>query len=254
MPFVFKRRAQNAAQVTRHALVLTLGLLVAAANGQAQSAPPSGTPVAQATTPNNLSPDAAAAIAALTGQAPGTAPAATENTDPISRFLSDKGLLDTKPVVDLAQQVRDKATDVASELVLSAMNFLGVPYKRGGQSTETGFDCSGFTRHVFENSVGLILPRRAAEQANSPSLVPVKQAELKPGDLVFFNTLRHTFSHVGIYIGDNKFIHSPRAGGEVRVEDMRLSYWQKRFDGARRAPKVQAVANGAPANNGTNAP
>lgn len=196
----------------------------------------------------DLNPEAAAAVAALTGQAPANAtPAPTaESGDPISRFLSDKGLLNTKPVTELAQQMRDKATNVASELVLSAMNFLGVPYKRGGQSSENGFDCSGFTRHVFENSVGLLLPRRASEQANSPDLVPVKQAELKPGDLVFFNTLRHTFSHVGIYIGDNKFIHSPRAGGEVRVEDMRLSYWQKRFDGARRAPKVDATESAKP--------
>ncbi|RZK99995.1 MAG: peptidoglycan endopeptidase [Rubrivivax sp.] len=205
---------------------------------------------AQTTKPNaELSPEAVAAIAALTGQAPtnaSTTSPATESGDPISRFLSDKGLLNTKPVTALAQQVRDKATNVASELVLSAMNFLGVPYKRGGQSSENGFDCSGFTRHVFENSVGLLLPRRASEQANSPDLVPVKQAELKPGDLVFFNTLRHTFSHVGIYIGDNKFIHSPRAGGEVRVEDMRLSYWQKRFDGARRAPKIEAAESAKP--------
>lgn len=162
-----------------------------------------------------------------------------DNTDPVSKFLADKGLMpSTKPVVELAQQVRDKATDMASELVLSAMNFLGVPYRRGGSSQESGFDCSGFTRHVFENSVGLILPRRASEQANSPDLVPVKKNELKPGDLVFFNTLRHTFSHVGIYIGDDKFIHSPRAGGQVRVEDMRQAYWQQRFDGARRAPTV----------------
>ncbi|MFY9459113.1 MAG: C40 family peptidase [Aquabacterium commune] len=145
-----------------------------------------------------------------------------------------------RPVAELAQQVRNTATDIASELVLSAMNFLGVPYRRGGNSRETGFDCSGFTRHVFENSIGLILPRRAIEQANSPALMPVQQAELKPGDLVFFNTLRHTFSHVGIYIGDNKFIHSPRAGGQVRVEDMRQAYWQQRFDGARRAPAVSA--------------
>ncbi|MDE2401728.1 MAG: C40 family peptidase [Burkholderiales bacterium] len=166
------------------------------------------------------------------------ASAGSESIDPISRFMSDKGLLNPKPMVELAQQVRDKATDVASDLVFSAMNFLGVPYKRGGQSSETGFDCSGFTRHVFENSIGLILPRRASEQANSPDLIPVKQAELKPGDLVFFNTMRHTFSHVGIYIGDNKFIHSPRTGTQVRVEDMGLSYWQKRFDGARRAPTV----------------
>ncbi|MES2091804.1 MAG: C40 family peptidase [Pseudomonadota bacterium] len=194
--------------------------------------------------PAALSPDAAAAIEALTGHPP-----QQENTDPISRFLADKGLINTKPVVELAQQVRDKASDVAADLVMSAMNFLGVPYRRGGQSSQSGFDCSGFTRHVFENSIGLILPRRASEQAASPALVPVKQSELKPGDLVFFNTLRHTFSHVGIYVGDNKFIHSPRAGGEVRVEDMRLTYWQQRFDGARRAPPLVTARSGtAPTN------
>jgi cell wall-associated NlpC family hydrolase len=59
---------------------------------------------------------------------------------------------------------------------------------------------------------------------------------------VFFNTLRRTFSHVGIYIGDNKFIHSPRTGASVRVEDIRVGYWQKRFDGARRAPAINGVA------------
>ncbi|MCH8181016.1 MAG: C40 family peptidase [Proteobacteria bacterium] len=154
-----------------------------------------------------------------------------------------------RPVSELAQHMRDTASDIASDLVLSAMNFLGVPYRRGGDSRETGFDCSGFTRHVFENSIGLILPRRAIEQANSPALMPVQQAELKPGDLVFFNTLRHTFSHVGIYIGDNKFIHSPRAGGQVRVEDMRQAYWQQRFDGARRAPAMSAQTSPSSRNN-----
>ena len=164
-----------------------------------------------------------------------------EAEDAVSRFLSEKGLMpSTKPVVEMAQQVRARAADMASELVMSAMNFLGVPYKIGGNSRETGFDCSGFTRHVFENSVGLVLPRRSIEQANSPDLVPVKQSELKPGDLVFFNTLRRTFSHVGIYVGNNKFIHSPRTGSSVRVEDMRVGYWQQRFDGARRAPAVHA--------------
>lgn len=170
--------------------------------------------------------------------------------DPVSRFLTEKGLMpSTKPVVEMAQQVRSKASDMASSLVTSAMDFLGVPYKLGGTSRESGFDCSGFTRHVFENSVGLVLPRRSVEQANSPDLIPVAQSELKPGDLVFFNTLRRTFSHVGIYIGDNKFIHSPRTGASVRVEDIRIGYWQKRFDGARRAPAVnggavQAAATG----------
>ncbi|MEY4429621.1 MAG: hypothetical protein RLZZ182_2310 [Pseudomonadota bacterium] len=172
--------------------------------------------------------------AAASSAAAGTADA----TDPVSRFLSERGLINTRPVVEAAQQVKDKAANLASELVLSAMNFLGVPYRMGGNSKEGGFDCSGFTRHVFENSLGLILPRRAVEQANMPGMLQVNQAELKPGDLVFFNTLRHTFSHVGIYIGDNKFIHSPRAGGVVRVEDMRMDYWQQRFDGARRLPAL----------------
>ena len=133
--------------------------------------------------------------AAASSAAAGTADA----TDPVSRFLSERGLINTRPVVEAAQQVKDKAANLASELVLSAMNFLGVPYRMGGNSKEGGFDCSGFTRHVFENSLGLILPRRAAEQANMPGMLQVNQAELKPGDLVFFNTLRHTFSHVGIH-------------------------------------------------------
>ncbi|RZL10994.1 MAG: NlpC/P60 family protein [Rubrivivax sp.] len=153
--------------------------------------------------------------------------------DAVARFLADKGLLGS-----VALQVRDKAADLASDLVISAMDFLGVRYKSGGQSRDGGFDCSGFTRHVFERSIGMILPRRASEQANMPGLMQVSENELKPGDLVFFNTLRHTFSHVGIYVGDNKFIHSPRAGGQVRIEDMGQSYWQKRFDGARRVPRL----------------
>ncbi|MFT3857011.1 MAG: C40 family peptidase [Aquabacterium sp.] len=223
------------------ALLISLTALCLPA-ARAQQAGGSNVPSAAATAALTAS-QAAALLGAPPAALPSTAApqAASDLSDPVSRFLSDKGLLpNTKPVVELAQQVRDKATDVASELVIKAMDFLGVPYRRGGQSRESGFDCSGFTRHVFENSVGLILPRRASEQANSPDLVPVQRSELKPGDLVFFNTLRRTFSHVGIYIGDDKFIHSPRAGGQVRVEDMRQAYWQQRYDGARRAPTVSA--------------
>lgn len=138
-----------------------------------------------------------------------------------------------------AQQVRESA----SGMVVSAMNFLGVRYVRGGDSAEEGFDCSGFTRHVFENSIGLILPRRADDQATAPGLVKVRREELQPGDLVFFNTLRRTFSHVGIYVGEGRFIHAPRSGGNVRVENMRVSYWAKRFTGARRvADKLLTAA------------
>ncbi|WP_371816378.1 C40 family peptidase [Roseateles sp. DAIF2] len=163
--------------------------------------------------------------------------------DAVSRFLMERGILGQAAHEGLLGQVRDKA----SELVLASMNFLGVPYKRGGNTAENGFDCSGFTRHIFEMSVGLVLPRRADEQAKLSSLMPIKKDELKPGDLVFFNTMRRTFSHVGIYVGEGKFIHSPRAGGKVRVEDMRDAYWAKRFTGARRADLNAADKSGAAA-------
>lgn len=155
------------------------------------------------------------------------------NSDDMDRLLADKGLLTR--LEDVSNKVADKAQTVAGragDLVVNAMGFLGVPYKRGGNSAETGFDCSGFVRAIYQQTVGLVLPRRADQQAASTQVIDKK--ELQPGDLVFFNTMRRTFSHVGIYVGDGKFIHSPRSGSEVRVEDMRQSYWQRRFDGARR--------------------
>lgn len=151
--------------------------------------------------------------------------------DAVMQLLQSKGLMPgSEQTQAFVREVRDRASD----LVLSAMNFLGVPYRRGGTG-ENGFDCSGFTRHVFEMSIGLVLPHRAADQANASNLASISKEELKPGDLVFFNTMRRAFSHVGIYVGDGKFIHSPRSGGEVRIEDMREAYWAKRFNGARRA-------------------
>ena len=166
--------------------------------------------------------------------------AAAPVIDPVSRFLADKGLI-AEPSANAAEPAStdiafvEKIRDQASEMVLTAMNFLGVPYRRGGSNVDRGFDCSGFTRHVFEMSLGLVLPRRASEQAVLAGLLDIKREELKPGDLVFFNTMRRTFSHVGIYVGDGKFIHAPKPGGEVRVEDMRAAYWNLRFTGARRA-------------------
>jgi cell wall-associated NlpC family hydrolase len=130
--------------------------------------------------------------------------------------------------------VKDKASGQAAGMVEQAMGLLGVPYRRGGNSENTGFDCSGFVRHLYEKSVGQILPRRAVDQARATEVID--REELKPGDLVFFNTMRRAFSHVGIYVGDGKFIHAPRAGKAVNVEDMRSAYWQKRFNGARRVP------------------
>lgn len=154
--------------------------------------------------------------------------------DDMDRFLADKGLL-----TQIAQ-VRESVSTKASELVVTAMGFLGVPYKRGGNTFETGFDCSGFVRAMYEQTVGLILPRKAEQQAAATQ--QIEKSELQPGDLVFFNTLRRAFSHVGIYVGEGKFIHSPRAGAEVRVEDMGKAYWTHRFDGARRVQSGAASA------------
>jgi len=154
--------------------------------------------------------------------------------DDLNRFLSDRGLMEH------IEQVRLSVADRASELVMNAMGFLGVPYKRGGSTVETGFDCSGFVRAIFEQTVGLVLPRKAEQQAAATDLVD--RVDLKPGDLVFFNTMRRAFSHVGIYVGDGKFIHSPKPGAEVRVEDMTKSYWAHRFDGARRVRPEQRQA------------
>ena len=150
-------------------------------------------------------------------------------------LLGERGLLRPLGSAALVESVRNSVRDTASDLVMQAMNFLGVPYRRGGNTEETGFDCSGFTRQVFENSLGLVLPRRADEQAQAAGLLSINRQELRPGDLVFFNTMKRTFSHVGIYVGDDKFIHSPRTGSAVRIEDMRDSYWSRRFTGARRA-------------------
>lgn len=146
--------------------------------------------------------------------------------DEMDRFLADKGLLLR------IDQVRKSVSVKASELVVTAMGFLGVPYRRGGNTVETGFDCSGFVKAMFEQTVGLILPRRAEQQAAATQ--KIERADLQPGDLVFFNTLQRAFSHVGIYVGEGKFIHSPKPGSEVRLENMGLAYWSHRFDGARR--------------------
>ncbi len=195
-------------------------------------------------------------VLAATAQAAPDAPAAPAPTasaaaphDAVLHLLQERGLLPRSGAIEsalesspLVRQVRD----TASELVMQAMNFLGVPYRRGGDSADEGFDCSGFTRHVFENSIGLVLPRRADQQAQAPGLLPVAREELKPGDLVFFNTMRRAFSHVGIYVGEGRFIHAPRAVGEVRVEDMRQAYWAKRFNGARLAEPAKAASPGKP--------
>jgi cell wall-associated NlpC family hydrolase len=123
----------------------------------------------------------------------------------------------------------------AQEVLMNAFSLTGIKYKYGGKSPETGFDCSGFVGYVFRNAANLTLP--ATARAISQIGKTVGRDELQPGDLVFFNTLKSAFSHVGIYVGDNKFIHAPRTGAAVRVESMQTSYWASRFNGAQRLDK-----------------
>lgn len=126
----------------------------------------------------------------------------------------------------------DRASASVQDAIDHAMDLLGIRYRRGGTSPETGFDCSGFVSHVFREGMGLILPRNAKDLSSSGEEIRLDQ--LRPGDLVFFNTMRRAFSHVGIYLGNNQFVHAPRVGGQVRVENMQERYWMTRFNGARR--------------------
>jgi cell wall-associated NlpC family hydrolase len=127
--------------------------------------------------------------------------------------------------------------DRAREVLVNALSLTGVRYKYGGNSPETGFDCSGFVRYVFKQATSLSLPHNALAISRLGQTVP--KDELKPGDLVFFNTLKTAFSHVGIYLGDNRFIHSPSSGGKVKIESMQDGYWAKRYNGAQRLEQAE---------------
>jgi cell wall-associated NlpC family hydrolase len=123
-----------------------------------------------------------------------------------------------------------------AEALLQTLLMLGVDFRYGGKSPETGFDCSGLVAHVFREAYGIELPHNA--RAQSEMGMRVSLSELRAGDLVFYNTLNRPFSHVGIYLGDGRFVHAPKTGAQVRVEPIRGKYWMRRFDGARRIQRT----------------
>lgn len=154
-------------------------------------------------------------------------PAAEASEDPISKYASP-------------------GEDAVGDVLLQAMSLLGVAYRFGGNSPDNGLDCSGFVRYVFQKSLRVNLPRTAAEMAHVGKAVA--RSELAPGDIVFFNTRGFAYSHVGLYMGNGKFIHSPRTGKNVEVANMNQSYWVSRFNGARRVNRTTAaLASAAPA-------
>jgi cell wall-associated NlpC family hydrolase len=126
----------------------------------------------------------------------------------------------------------DRATTTMQDVLDQATDLLGMPYKWGGSNPGLGFDCSGFVTHVFQMGLGLTLPRTAKAMSKEGQVVT--KDDLQPGDLVFFNTMRRAFSHVGIYLGNNQFIHAPRSGEQVRVDNLYDNYWIRHFNGARR--------------------
>ena len=145
-----------------------------------------------------------------------TAPQPDAKADSLGEFMADKGLI--AKLSNAGALLGDGATG----LVNSSMGFLGMPYRFGGNGEQDGgVDCSGLVRTVYQRTLGKILPRRAADQAAATKTIA--REELQPGDLVFFNTMQRAFSHVGIYIGNNQFIHAPRSGGVVRIESMDVS-------------------------------
>ncbi len=131
-----------------------------------------------------------------------------------------------------ASTVSSVVVDKTETLINNAMQLIGVRYRWGGNTPQSGLDCSGFVRYVFNDTFGFLLPRKSAQMSKVG--LEIGKDELRPGDLVFFNTMRHAFSHVGIYVGDNKFIHAPSKGKAIRVDDMTKVYWEKRYNGARR--------------------
>lgn len=156
---------------------------------------------------------------------------------------TEQSVAETEPTASRFSAVKEKLSSGVSQvgatvaggtesLIDNAMQLIGVRYRWGGNTPQSGLDCSGFVRYVFNDTFGFLLPRKSAQMSKVG--LEIGKDELRPGDLVFFNTMRHAFSHVGIYVGDNKFIHAPSKGKSIRVDDMTKVYWEKRYNGARR--------------------
>lgn len=182
---------------------------------------------------------------ALAGCAANDVPPRAEFEFPSARLYSHREADEISVLLARIEQgktrpgIRDSAAN--QDFVSKAMAYLGTRYKYGGTSPSAGFDCSGLIWYVAKESLGVDLPRAAADQAKLGT--HVARAELERGDLVFFNTAGRRYSHVGIYVGDGKFLHAPSTGGKVRVETMSQRYWNSRYNGARRLSRLTQLAS-----------
>ncbi|GAA4323102.1 hypothetical protein GCM10023144_03690 [Pigmentiphaga soli] len=171
---------------------------------------------------------------------PGAAYGRSYRFDPgAAASLDPARILNGELPPDTPHDASPASSELNAELATYALGYLGVRYRSGGSSPESGFDCSGLVGYVSRKVLGLNLPRRAEDMSHVGEQVDM--GDLQPGDLVFYNTLRRKFSHVGIYLGDGRFVHSPASGGRVRIESMDLAYWKARFNGARRLAAAEAA-------------
>lgn len=202
---------------------------------------PATTPASSTVAPNLMGQLAVFSPAAMLAQsaAPAVAKATTtdksagwgDDDDADSADMPNSGV-SNNAVAALANDT----SDLRKTLISLAMQLRDIRYVRGGRDPSTGFDCSGFVRYVFAHAVGLELPTNSASQFLAG--LKVNRGDMKPGDLVFFRTAgkrgQGRISHVGIYIANGQFIHSPSRGKTVRVDSLDESYWAQRFAGAKR--------------------
>lgn len=169
-------------------------------------------------------------------------PAWGNEADPLSNWLAERGWGQPEAPSSVVNGLEEQHKMRLSSLVVHSLAYLDTPYRFGGNSLAEGLDCSGFVQAAFRHSLGVQLPRRTVDQAHATQFI--ERQQLVPGDLVFFNTLGAVFSHVGIYVGQGRFVHSPRSGARIRMERMDNSYWGPRFTGARRValPPLTTVA------------
>jgi len=152
---------------------------------------------------------------------------------------SNLSALDTISVSEVTPAADQQWKSDISLIIDKAYELTGIKYKLGGSKPETGFDCSQFVKYVFEQALNLSLPPSARSLSKVGETI--KFEDLQPGDLVFFNTRKSKFSHVGIYVGNNEFIHAPRTGKTIRVESLTKNYWLKRFNGATRVEPEETL-------------
>lgn len=180
-----------------------------------------------------------ATLCALAALAFGLAPAAHAapeglDNDALERLIRERTEHDGHSNSSSSARRSSGSQDEAGDLIMNAMSLIGLSYRFGGNSPTQGLDCSGFMQYIFKRSMGITLPRTSAEMATVGQ--QVDRANLKPGDMVFFGSGGRV-SHVGMYIGNDRFIHAPRTGRDIEITSMNGNYWKSRYITARRVDR-----------------